>query len=261
MTSDPHASLSITTHFAESANTFAHHATVGNCDSVSSISATTWEPAAVQVYEESKDVSIALTLDTNGVSKISLDVIGADCVVNALAIERETCVTYSVTDQVPILEYKDLSKDVCKAFPGLASLVNSIESALATTIEEDHKKGDNDGNLLDLDSYAHCIHIPGSDECITPEVSNQLDCIMPKVLLQLHAFKTSSTTGISIHDLFFGHCDDAMLAPHRSMRSEAALGCFAISCPGWTSNCVLPFLLWPIWKSDCFCLQLGVPSI
>ena len=115
---------------------------------------------------------------------------------------------------VPFLEYKDLCNDVRKAFPGLASLVDSIESALATTISEDLKKDDNDGNLLDLDSYTHRIHIPASDECITPVVSIQLDCIVPKVSLQLHDFKTFSATGISIHDLFFGKCGDAMLAPH-----------------------------------------------
>ena len=78
LTSDPHASLSIITHFAESADTSAHHATVGNHDPVSNMSAATWEPAAVQVYEESNDFSITLTLDMNGVSKIGLDIIGAD---------------------------------------------------------------------------------------------------------------------------------------------------------------------------------------
>ena len=41
------ATMSIATPFAASANTSAHHATVGNCDSVSSMSAATWEPAAV----------------------------------------------------------------------------------------------------------------------------------------------------------------------------------------------------------------------
>ena len=46
------ANTSIATPFAASANISAHHATVGNCDSVSSMSAVTWEPAAVQVYEE-----------------------------------------------------------------------------------------------------------------------------------------------------------------------------------------------------------------
>ena len=70
----------------------------------------------------------------------------------------------------PILEYEDLCNDVCKAFPGLASLIDSIESALATMIAEDLKKDDNDGSLLDLDSYANCIHIPTLDECIMPEV-------------------------------------------------------------------------------------------
>ena len=104
-------------------------------------------------------------------------------------------------------------------------------------IAEDLKKDDNDGNLLDLDIYANCIHVPTSDKCITPEVSIQLDCIVPaKVSLQLHDFKTSSTTGNSFHDLFFGQCGDAVFPPHQSMESEAALGCFAISCPGWTSN-------------------------
>ena len=49
------ASTSIATPFAASSNTSAHHATVGNCDSVSSMSAAAWEPAAVQVYEESND--------------------------------------------------------------------------------------------------------------------------------------------------------------------------------------------------------------
>ena len=72
--------------------------------------------------------------------------IGADCVVNSLvAIERETCVISSITDQVPFLEYKDLCNEVCEAFPDLASLA------------EDLKKDDNDGNLLDLDSDANCI--------------------------------------------------------------------------------------------------------
>ena len=55
-----------------------HHATVGNCDSVSRMSTATWEPAAVQVYDESEDFSIALTLDMNRVSKTGLDIIGAD---------------------------------------------------------------------------------------------------------------------------------------------------------------------------------------
>ena len=70
-----------------------------------------------------------------------------------------------------------------------------------------------------------------------PEVSIKLDCIAPKVLLQLHDFKTSSTTGISIHDLFFGQCGDAVLALHWSMGSKAMRAWFAMSCPGWTSNC------------------------
>ena len=204
--------------------------------------------------------------------------IGADCVVNSLAIERETCVISSIMDQVqciPFLECKDLCTDIRKAFPGLASIIDSIESALATTIAEDLKEDNNDGNLLDLGSYANCIHIPTLDECIMPEeVLIQLDYIVPKVSLQLHDFKTFSTTGISIHDLFFGQCGDAMLVPHQSMGSEAVLsctqlavlGCFAISCPGWTSNRanvkVLPFDHGPCHlKSDCFCLQLGMPSI
>ena len=69
----------IATPFAVSNKISAYHATVGNCDSVSSMSATTWEPAAVQVYDESKDFSITLTLDTNGVSKTGLDfIIGAN---------------------------------------------------------------------------------------------------------------------------------------------------------------------------------------
>ena len=240
------ASTSIATPFAASANISAHHATVGNCDSVSSMSAATWEPAAVQVYEESKDLnSIALTLDTNRISKIGLDIIGTDNVVTSLAIEREACVISFITDEVPFLEYKDLCNDVWEAFPGLASLIDSIESALATMIAEDLKKDGNDGNLLDLDSYANHIHVPTLDECITPEVLIQLNCIVPKVLLQLHDSKTSSTTGISIHDLFFGQCGDAMLALHQSMGSKATLGCFAMSCPGWASNCtdvtILPF--------------------
>ena len=113
------------------------------------------------------------------------------------------CICDHESDQVPFLEYKDLCNDVRKAFPGLASLIDSIESALATMIAEDLKKDDSDGNLLDLDSCANCIHVPTLDECI-----------MPKVSLQLHDFKTSSTTGISIHDLFFGQCGDAVLALH-----------------------------------------------
>ena len=43
------ATTSIATPFAASANYSAHHATVGNCDSASSMSAATWEHAAVQV--------------------------------------------------------------------------------------------------------------------------------------------------------------------------------------------------------------------
>ena len=90
--------------FAVSADTSDHHATVENCDSVSTMSTMTWEPAAVQVYDESEDFSIALTLDMNRVSKTGLDIIGADCVVNSLAIEREACVISSVTDHFPFLE-------------------------------------------------------------------------------------------------------------------------------------------------------------
>ena len=93
-----------------------------------------------------------------------------------------------------------MCNDVHEAFPGLASLVDSIEIALATMIAEDLKKDDNDGNLLDLDNCANCIRIPTLDECIVPKVS-----------LQLHDFKTSSTTGISIHDLFFGQSHFAWL--------------------------------------------------
>ena len=207
------ASTSIPTPFAASANTSAHHATVGNCDSVSGMSDATWEPAAVQVYEESKDFSIALTLDTNRVKKIGLGILGADSVVTSLAMESKACVISSITDQVPLLEHEDLCNDVHEAFPGLASLIDSIENALATKIAEDLKKDDNDDNLLDLDSYTS-VHIPALDKCIAPDVLIQLNCIAPKVLFQLHDFKTPSTTGISIHDLFFGQCGDAMLAPH-----------------------------------------------
>ena len=113
-----------------------------------------------------------------------------------------------------ILEYDDLCNDVREAFPGLASLVDSIESALATMIAEDLKKDDNDGNLLDLDSYAHCIHIPALDERITPEVSIQLNCIAPKVLLQ--------------HDLFFGQCGDAVLVPHQSWGAKLHMAALQI---------------------------------
>ena len=81
-------------------------------------------------------------------------------------------------------------------------------------IAEDLMKDDNDGNLLDRDSYANCIHIPPLDECIAPEILIQLNCIVSKVSLQLHDFKTSSTTGNSIHDLFFGQCGDAVIALH-----------------------------------------------
>ena len=62
-------------------------------------------------------------------------------------------------------------------FPDLAFLIDSIESVLATTITEDLKKADNDGNLLNPDSYANCIHIPTLDEGIAPEVSIQLNCM------------------------------------------------------------------------------------
>ena len=134
------ANTSIATPFAASAITSVHHATVGNCDSESSMSAATGEPAAVQVYGESPDFNIALTLDTNGVSEIGLDIIGADCVVTSLAIEREACVISSITDQVPFLECEGLCNDVHEAFPGLASLVDSIEGALATMIAENLRK-------------------------------------------------------------------------------------------------------------------------
>ena len=111
-----------------------------------------------------KDFSIALALDMNGVLEIGFDINGADIVVTSLAIEREECVISSVTDQAPFLAYKDLCNDVRKASPDLAFLVDSIESVLATTIAEDLKKADNDGNLLDPDSYANCIHVPTLDE-------------------------------------------------------------------------------------------------
>ena len=80
-----------------------HDATVGNCDSVPSMSAATWEHAAVQVYGEWKDFSIALALDMNGVSEIGFNINGADIVVTSLAIEREECVISSITDQPPFL--------------------------------------------------------------------------------------------------------------------------------------------------------------
>ena len=145
------------------------------------------------------------------------------------------CIRDHESDQVPFLEYEDLCNDVREAFPGLASLIDSIESALATMIAEDLKKDENDGNLLDLDSCTNCIHIP--------------TFWMNALCLRSHFnFMTSrplSTTGISIHDLFFGQCGDAVLALHRSMGSKAVLGWFAMSCPGWTSNCtdmtILPF--------------------
>ena len=76
------ATTSIATPVATSMDTSAHHTMVGNCDPVSSMGAVTWEPTAVQVYEESKDFSIALTLDMDGVSKIGLDIIDADGVVH-----------------------------------------------------------------------------------------------------------------------------------------------------------------------------------
>ena len=59
-------------------------------------------------YEESEDFSIALTLDMNRVSMLGLDIIGADCVVSSIAIEREACIISSITGQVPFLGYKDL---------------------------------------------------------------------------------------------------------------------------------------------------------
>ena len=101
-----------------------------------------------------------MALDTNEVLEIGFGINGADIVVTSLAIKREECVTSSVTDQAPFLAYEDLCSDVCKAFPDLALLIDSIESVLATTIAEDLEKADNDGNLLDPDSYANCIHIP-----------------------------------------------------------------------------------------------------
>ena len=74
-------------------------------------------------YEESEDFSIAMTLDTNVVSKSGLDIIGADGMVTSLTIEREACVISSITDQVPFLEYKDLCKDVTKHFQVLPHLL------------------------------------------------------------------------------------------------------------------------------------------
>ena len=50
-----------------------HHAPTGMGESIHSL--LQMEPAAVKGYEESKDFSIALTLDTNGVSNSDLDVI------------------------------------------------------------------------------------------------------------------------------------------------------------------------------------------
>ena len=89
----------------------------------------------MQVHEESENFSIALTLDVNEVSKIGLDIIGTDGVVTSVAIEREACVISSITDQVPFLEYKDLCNAVREAFPGVASLIDSIQSALATSYD------------------------------------------------------------------------------------------------------------------------------
>ena len=53
---------------------------------------------------------------------------------------REKHVISLPLQTIPFLEYEYLCKDVRKAFPGLPSLVNSIESALATTIAEDLRK-------------------------------------------------------------------------------------------------------------------------
>ena len=54
----PSATMSIAAPFATSTNTSAHHARVGNPDSVSSMSDAIWEPAAVHIYKESKDFSM-----------------------------------------------------------------------------------------------------------------------------------------------------------------------------------------------------------
>ena len=112
---------------------------------------------------------------------------------------------------------------------------------------------------------ANCIHILTSDECIAPEVSIQFDCIVPKVSLQLHDFKISSSTGNSIHDLFYGQCDDAMLLSLTLIHGER-------SCT-WLLCNVLPRLdlqlywcdypsFWSrtAWRFDFLCLQLEMPS-
>ena len=47
----------------------------------------------------------------------------------------------SIVDQVSSLEYENLCSNVHKAFPDLANLVDSIKSALATTIAEGLQEG------------------------------------------------------------------------------------------------------------------------
>ena len=136
---------------------------------------------------QSKSLGFALTLDTSVVSTVALDAISADCVVTTLAIEREAYVISSITDQVPFVEYDELCNDIREAFPNLADLVDSIESALATMIAEDLKEDGIDGNLLALEKFVNCLQVPTLKDCVMPDILIQLDHIVLEVLTHLTA--------------------------------------------------------------------------
>ena len=187
---------------------------------------------------------------------VALDAISVNYIVTTLAIEREAYVISSVTDQVPFVEYNELCNDIREAFPNLVDLVDSSESALVTMIAEDLKEDGIDGNLLPLEKCVNCLQVPTLEDCVMHDVLIQLDhivlevlpqpnCIMPEVLLLLCGFKTSTTTGDSIHYLFFGNCGDTVSALQQFMGSKAALISSEISCLCWTFNHanvkVLPF--------------------
>ena len=106
-------------------------------------------------------------------------------------------------------------------------------------IAEDLKKDDKDGNLPALTVSTFQLWMNASH--LRSQFSSTALHLRSKLHLRSHfSFMTSRPLQLLATPLMT--CSlakvvmPAMLALHKSMGSEAALSCFATSCPGWTSN-------------------------